>query len=106
MVIQSWLVDVWNIWLFKRGWLMFETYDHSIMVGALYVEGVMFAFLVLTIMDYFLLPSWSTWNLNLEYMIFGFGDPVALHCTALHVIWSYVMILWLRSYQYNIVYWA
>ena len=61
---------------------MFETYDHSIMVGAVYVEGVMFAFLVLTIMDYFLLPSWSTWNLNLEYMIFGFGDPVALHCTA------------------------
>ena len=58
------------------------------MVGAVYVVGVLFAFLVLTIMDYLLLPSWSTGYLNLEYMIYGFGDPVALHCIALHcIIW-------------------
>ena len=63
---------------------MFGTYDYSVMVGAVYVEGVLFAFLALTIMDYSLLPSWSTWYLNLEYMISGFGDPVALHCIALH----------------------
>ena len=78
---------------------MFETYDHSIMVGAVYVEGVMFAFLVLTIMNYFLLPSWSTGYLNLEYMISGFRDPIALHCTAFRGIWSYVANLWLRPYR-------
>ena len=82
MIIESWLVDIWNIWLLSHGWLLFGTYYYSIAIGVVYVEGVLFAFLVLTIMDYFLLPSWSTWNLNLEYMIFGFGDPVALHCTA------------------------
>ena len=60
---------------------MFGAYDYSVMVGAVYVEGVLFAFLALTIMDYSLLPSWSTWYLNLEYMISGFGVPIALHCT-------------------------
>ena len=65
---------------------MFGAYDYSIMVGVVYVEGVLFAFLALTIMDYSLLPSWSTWYLNLEYMISGFGHPVALHCIAMHYI--------------------
>jgi len=67
---------------------MLGTYDYSIMSGVVYVEGVLCAFLALTIRDYFLLSSWSTWYLNLEYMISGFGDPIALHCTALHhIIW-------------------
>ena len=66
--------------------MVFRTYNYSIMVGVVYVVGVLFAFLVLTIMNYFLLPSWSTGYLNLEYMIPGFGDPVALHCIALHCI--------------------
>ena len=96
----------WNIWLLIHGWLVFGTYNYSIMVGAVYVVGVLFAFLVLTIMNYFLLPSWSTGYLNLVYMISGFGDPVALHCTALQGIWSYVANLWLRPYRYSIVYWA
>ena len=61
--------------------MVFRTYNYSIMVGVVYVVGVLFAFLVLTIMDYFLLPSWSTGYLNLEYMISGFGVPIALHCT-------------------------
>ena len=104
--IESWLVDIWNIWLQSHGWLVFGTYNYSIMVGVVYVAGVLFAFLVLTIMNYFLLPSWSTGYLNLEYMISGFGDPVALHCTAFRGIWSYVANLWLRPYRYNIVYWA
>ena len=63
---------------------MFGTYNYSIIVGVAYAAGVLFAFLVLTIMNYFLLPSWSTGYLNLVYMISGFGDPVALHCIALH----------------------
>ena len=118
MIIKSWLVDIWNIWLLSHGWLMFwniwllihgwlvfGTYNYSIMVGAVYVVGVLFAFLVLTIMDYFLLPSWSTGYLNLEYMISGFGVPIALHCTV-HAIWSYVANLWLRPYRYSIVYWV
>ena len=104
--IESWLVDIWNIWLQSHGWLVFGTYNYSIMVGVVYVAGVLFAFLVLTIMNYFLLPSWSTGYLNLVYMISGFGDPVALHCTALHGIWSYAANLWLRPYWYSIVYWA
>ena len=54
------------------------------MVGVVYIVEVLFAFLVLTIMNYFLLPSWSTGYLNLEYMISDFGDHVALHCIALH----------------------
>ena len=54
------------------------------MVGVVYIVEVLFAFLVLSIRDYFLLPSWSTGYLNLEYMISDFGDPVALHCIALH----------------------
>ena len=82
------------------------TYDYSVMVGTVYIEGVLFAFLALTIMDYSPLPSWSAGYLNLEYMIYGFGDHVALHCTALHGIWSYVANLWLRPYWYNIDYWA
>ena len=76
------------------------------MVGAVYVEEVLFASLALTIRDYPYFPSWSTWYLNLEYMISGFEDPVALHCTAFRGIWSYVANLWLRPYRYNIVYWA
>jgi len=71
------------------------------MDGVVYVAGVLFAFLVLTIMNYFLFPSWSTGYLILEYMIPGFGDLVALHCTALQGIWSYVANLWLRPYRYN-----
>ena len=67
---------------------MFSTYDYSVMVGTVYIEGVLFAFLALTIMDYSPLPSWSAGYLNLEYMIYGFGDHVALHCTTLHGIWS------------------
>jgi len=63
---------------------VFGTYNYSIIVGVIYVAGVLFAFLVLIIMNYFLLTSWSTGYLNLVYMISGFGDPVALHCTALH----------------------
>ena len=106
MIIESWLVDIWNIWLQSHGWLVFGTYNYSIMVGVVYVLGVLFAFLVLTIMNYFLLPSWSTGYLNLVYMISGFGDHVALHCIALHDIWSYVANVWLRPYQYIIVYWA
>ena len=66
--------------------MVFRTYNYSIMVGVVYEVGVLFAFLVLTIMNYFLLPSWSIGYLNLEYMIYGFGDPVALHCIALHCI--------------------
>jgi len=54
------------------------------MVGAVYVEEVLFASLALTIRDYPYFPSWSTWYLNLEYMISGFEDPVALHCIAPH----------------------
>ena len=65
---------------------MLGIYDYSVMSGVVYVEGVLYAFLPLTIMDYFLLPSWSTWYLNLEYMISGFGDLVALHGIALHCI--------------------
>jgi hypothetical protein len=56
------------------------------MVGVVYIVEVLFAFLVLSIRDYFLLPSWSTGYLNLEYMISDFGDHVALHCIALHCI--------------------
>ena len=90
---------------------MFGAYDYSVMVGVVYVEGVLFAFLALTIMDYSLLPSQGAEYLNLEYIISGFGDPVALHCItlhyiALHDIWSYVANLWLRPDRYNIVYWA
>ena len=59
------------------------------MVGAVYVAGVLFAFLALTIMDYSLLPSWSTWYLNLEYMISGFEDPVALHLILWHLEFCY-----------------
>jgi len=77
--------------------LVFGTYNYSIMDGVVYVAGVLFAFLVLTIMNYFLFPSWSTGYLILEYMIPGFGDLVALHCTALQGIWSYVANLWLRQ---------
>ena len=67
---------------------MFGTYDYSVMVGVVYVERVLFAFLALTIMDYSPLPSWSAGYLNLEYMISGFEDPVALHCVALHhILW-------------------
>ena len=62
------------------------TYDYSVMVGTVYIEGVLFAFLALTIMDYSPLPSWSAGYLNLEYMIYGFGDHVALHCIALHCL--------------------
>ena len=65
---------------------MFGTYNYSIIVGVIYVAGVLFAFFVLTIMNYFLLPLWSTGYLNLEYMISDFGDPVALHCIALHFV--------------------
>ena len=72
---------------------MFGTYNYSIIVGVVYVAGVLFAFLVLTIMNYFLLPSWSTGYLNLEYMISGFGDPVALHCIALYYMAFGVMRL-------------
>ena len=64
---------------------MFGTYNYSIIVGVIYVAGVLFAFLVLTIMNYFLLPLWSTGYLNLEYMISDFGDPVALHCITWHL---------------------
>jgi len=53
------------------------------MVGAVYVEEVLFASLALTIRDYPYFPSWSTRYLNLEYMISGFGDSVALH----HISW-------------------
>ena len=86
IIIESWLVDIWNIWLQSHGWLVFGTYNYSIIVGVAYAAGVLFAFLVLTIMNYFLLTSWSTGYLNLVYMISGFGDPVALHCIALHCI--------------------
>ena len=105
-IIEPWLVDIWNILLQSHGWLVFGTYNYSIIVGVIYVAGVLFAFLVLTIMNYFLLPLWSTGYLNLEYMISDFGDPIALHCTALHGIWSYVANLWLRPYRYIIIYWA
>ena len=70
---------------------MFGTYNYSIIVGVVYVAGVLFAFFVLTIMNYFLLPLWSTGYLNLEYMISDFGDPVALHCIALHYMAFRVM---------------
>ena len=65
---------------------MFRTYDYSVMVGVVYVERVLFAFLALTIVDYSLLSSWCAGYLNLEYMLsgFGFGDLVALHFIALH----------------------
>jgi len=67
-------------------WLIFATYDYLVMVGAVYVERVLFAFLTLTIMDYSLLPLWRTWYLNLEYIISSFGGLVALRCVALHNI--------------------
>ena len=106
MIIESLSIDIWNIWLLSHGWLIFGRYDYSVMVGVVYIVEVLFAFLVLSIRDYFLLPSWSTGYLNLEYMISDFGDHVALHCIALHDIWSYVANVWLRPYQYIIVYWA
>ena len=68
--------------------LISASYDYLVMVGAVYVEEVLFASLALTIRDYPYFPSWSTWYLNLEYMISGFEDPVALHCVALHhILW-------------------
>jgi len=70
---------------------MIGTYDYSVMVSVVYVEGVLFAFLALTIMDYSPLPSWSAGYLNLEYIISGFGDHVALHCIALHYMTFGVM---------------
>jgi len=59
------------------------------MVGAVYVEEVLFASLALTIRDYPYFPSWSTWYLNLEYMISGFEDPVALHLILWHLEFCY-----------------
>ena len=39
----------------------------------------------LIIMDYSLFPSWSTWHLDMEYMVFGYGIYLmALHHVALH----------------------
>ena len=46
----------------------------------------------LIIMDYSLFPSWSTWHLDMEYMVFGYYLDMAsilwhcimLHCIALH----------------------
>jgi len=86
MNIQVWFVGVWNIWLLSHDWLIFRIYDYLVMVGAVYVERVLFAFLTLTIMDYSLLPLWRTWYLNLEYIISSFGGLVALRCVALHNI--------------------
>jgi len=108
IIIESWLVDIWNIWLQSHGWLVFGTYNYSFMDGVVYVAGVLFAFLVLTIMNYFLFPSWSTGYLILEYMIPGFGDLVALHYKAFGVMSRTYGCdnLWLRPYRYNIVYWA
>jgi len=36
-------------------------------------------------MDYSLFPSWSTWYLDIEYMVFGYGIYLmAVHHVALH----------------------
>ena len=85
MIIELWLVDICNIWLLSHGWLVFRTYNYSIMVGVVYVAGVLFAFLVLTIMNFFFsfhrgvqgIWIWSIWHLALE---------ILLHCIALHCI--------------------
>ena len=76
--------------------LISASYDYLVMVGVVYVEEVLFASLALTIRDYPYFPSWSTWYLNLEYMISGFEDPVALHCIAPHFMAFGVM---LRTYD-------
>jgi len=47
--------------------LIFATYDYSVLVGAVYVEEVLFASLALTIKDYSLFFS------NMEYLVFEFG---------------------------------
>ena len=60
MIIESLSIDIWNIWLLSHGWLIFGRYDYSVIVGVVYIVEVLFAFLVLSIRDYFLLPSWST----------------------------------------------
>ena len=54
----------------------------------------------LIIMDYYLFPSWSTWHLDMEYMVFGYYLDMAfilwqciiLHCIALAygvMSWTY-----------------
>jgi len=65
--------------------LIFATYDYSVLVGAVYVEEVLFASLALTIKDYSLFS-------NMVYLVFEFGVydiwllEIMLHCIALHCI--------------------
>jgi len=66
---------------------------------------------ILIIMGYSLFSSWSTWHLDMKYMVLRYYLDMASilwHCIMLHCIgiWSYVMNLWFRPYRYSIVYWA
>ena len=44
---------------------------------------------ILIILDYFLFPSWSTWYLDMEYMVFEYYLDITFilwHCIMLHCI--------------------
>jgi len=91
------LIDICNLWLFSLGWCGL-CWRSIVCISCINYQGLFS----------FFFPTWSTWYLNLEYMISDFWRSccIALHCTALHGIWSYVANLWLRPYWYNIDYWA
>ena len=79
------LIDICNIWLFSLGWCGL-CWRSIVCISCINYQGLFS----------FFFPTWSTWYLNLEYMISDFWRSccIALHCTALHGIWSYVANLW------------
>jgi len=79
------LIDICNLWLFSLGWCGL-CWRSTVCISCINYQGLFS----------FFFPTWSTWYLNLEYMISDFWRSccIALHCTALHGIWSYVANLW------------
>ena len=79
------LIDICNLWLFSLGWCGL-CWRSIVCISCINYQGLFS----------FFFPTWSTWYLNLEYMISDFWRSccIALHCTALHGIWSYVANLW------------
>ena len=77
------LIDICNIWLFSLGWCGL-CWRNIVCISCINYQGLFSFFFQHGVPGIWI---WSIWYLT-------FGDHVALHCTALHGIWSYVANLW------------
>ena len=92
MIIQSWFVDVRNIWLFSYGWCCL-CWESIVCISGINYRGLFSSFImVCRVFEFGVYVIWLwLWR----------SCCIAFHGTALHGIWSYVANLWFTTTKWR-----